>query len=98
MNKYSYSDDVFRKDIIKELNRIATALENINMKMTAKNSFDHEDALTYIKDEEPKTRTLKDCEGCDFLCWTVNPCLNEKFCKCSYYDKSIDKISVCMMR
>ena len=34
----SYSDDVFRKDIIKELNRIATALENIDMKMNGKNS------------------------------------------------------------
>lgn len=93
----SYSDDVFRINIIKELNRIATALENIDTKINGKNSFKPEVA-SYIKDEEPKTRTLKDCEGCEFLCWTVDPCLNEKFYTCSCYGKSIDKISVCRMR
>ena len=94
----SYSDDVFRKDIIKELNRIATALENIDMKMTAKNYFDPKDALTYIKAEEPKMRTVKDCEGCEFLCSTVDPCLNERRYICSHYSEYINKISDCRMR
>lgn len=93
----SYSDDVFRKDIIKELNRIATALENIDMKMKGKNSFEPE-VVSYIKDEEPKTRTFKDCEGCEFLCLNIDPCLNKKTYACSCYGKSIDKISVCRMR
>lgn len=93
----SYSDDVFRKDIIKELNRIATALENIDMKMNGKNSFKPEVA-SYIKDEEPKTRTFKDCEGCEFLCWEVNPCLNEKLYTCSHYCESIEEITNCKMR
>ena len=93
----SYSYDVFRKDIIKELNRIATALENIDMKMNGENSFKPEVA-SYIEDEKPKMRTLTDCVGCEFLCSTVDPCLNEKRYICSHYSEYINKISDCRMR
>ena len=94
----SYSDDVFRKDIIKELNRIATALENIDMKMTAKNSFEPEDALTYIKDEPLKARTDTDCYGCKHLFVTHDILSNEKLCRCMYYNEPINEITNCDLR
>lgn len=94
----SYSDDVFRKDIIRELSRIAIALENIDMKMTAKNSFDPEDALTYIKDKESKARTFKDCYGCKHLFVTYDILSNEQLCRCMYYNKPINQITNCDLR
>lgn len=93
----SYSDDVFRKDIIKELNRIATALENIDMKMTDKNSFKPEVA-SYIKDEPLKTRTVTDCVGCEYLFASFDISSNEKHYRCTHHNKPINQITNCNLR
>lgn len=94
----SYSDDVFRKDIIKELSRIATALENIDMKMTAKNSLNPEDAVVHVDDEPLKTRTFTDCVGCEHLYVSFDPILNKRVYKCVLHNEPINQITNCNLR
>lgn len=86
------------KDIIRELTRIAKALENIDMKMTAKNSFNPEETLAYIKDEPLKTRTFTDCDGCEYLYAAFRVDLNDHIYKCLYHNEPINQITNCNLR
>lgn len=92
------TNDVFRKNIIKELNRIAIALENIDMKMTAKNSSNPEEAVVYADDKPLKTRTFTDCVGCEHLYVSYDTCLNDRVYMCKHRNEPINQITNCNLR